>query len=129
MATTNNAVRVTGGLECTALTNPVIGQTPLAATLAYTDGDKAEDSYVNVVATTTPATALHADVGADGFVCVFVPADGQKVTIYSGTTVIGPVPPGFQIPFPVASGTVLGGVVASGTQRVGVTVLKTSANV
>jgi hypothetical protein len=128
MATTNNAITVTGGLTCSALSSPPIGVTGVSASLAYTDGDAASDTYVNVSATTTPGTALHTDLAADGFVFVFVPSDGQKVTIYSGTTLIGPIPPGFGVPIPVGSGVVLKGVVASGTQMVGVVALKTSAN-
>lgn len=128
MAVNNNTVTVTAGLQCTALTSPPIGASASSASLAFTDGDLAEDIYINVTATSSPGTALHADLAADGFVAVYNPSGGQAVTLYMGTTKLGPLPAGFATVLPVSSGAIVKGVVASGSQTVGVTAIKTTAN-
>jgi len=128
MAVNNNTVTVTAGLQCSALSSPAIGAASVSASMAYTDGDVAEDVYVSVIATTSPGTALHADLAANGFVAVYNPSSGQAVTLYMGTTILGPLPAGFSTVIPVSSGAIVKGVVASGTQTVGVTAIKTTAN-
>lgn len=135
MSVINNSVTVTAGLICSALTNPPIGSSAVTASIGFTEGDAAQDNYVSVTATSSPGTALHSDLAADGFVMVSVPlfkADGvtaaSTVTLYLGTTKLGPVPAGFAVVIPVSSGAIVKGVVASGTQTVGVTAIKTTAN-
>lgn len=130
MATTNNAVTVSAGLSCTALSSPPIGSTGVSASLAYTDGDPAIDQYISVVATGSPGTALHNDLAANGFVFVFNPATSTgAVTLFVGTTELGPLPVGFGVVVPVASGSIIKATVASTAITVGVTAIKTSANV
>ena len=131
MAVYNNAVSVTAGLQCSALSTPPIGSAATSASLAYTDGDMAEDIYTNISATSTPGTALHADLAADGFVFVSNPSTGVTVTLEvhngSSTVKLGPLPAGFSTVVPVSSGTQVRGYAAS-AQTVGVTAIKTSAN-
>jgi len=135
MAVNNNTVTVTAGLICTALSAPPIGASATSASIGYTDGHLAEDIYVSVTATTTPATALHADLAADGFICVANPAsiggvvNTISVTLYVGTTKLGPLPPGFASVIPVSTGQVIGGVVTATAVTVGVTAIRTTANV
>ncbi len=130
----NDAVTVTGGLTCTALTNPSIGTQSGSGSTGFTVGDLAEDLYVSVSATTTPATALHADLVANGFVSVSNPAsiggveNTITVTLYVGTTKLGPILPGMTVVIPVSTGQIIGGVVASTAVTVGVTAIKTTAN-
>lgn len=128
MAVTNNAVTVTAGLNCTALSSPAIGASSLSASIGYTDGHVASDSYVSVTATGTPATALHTDLSAAGFIFVYNPHATLSVTLYVGTTLLGALPPGFACVVPLASGAVVGGVVASAAVLVGVTVIRTTTN-
>jgi hypothetical protein len=132
MALTNNAVTVNAGLICTVLTSPAIGSGGTNASIGYTDGDLAEDIYTNIIATSSPGTALHADLAADGFVAVYNPTTGQSVTLEAhngaSTVKLGTLPAGFGIVLPVSSGTQIKGYVTSGTQTVGVTAIKTTAN-
>jgi hypothetical protein len=128
MAVTNNAVTVTAGLNCTALTSPPIGSGAITASIGYTDGHVAADSYVSVSATTTPATALHADLVADGYIFVYNPHATLSVTLYVGTSKIGTLQPGFSCVMPIASGSVIGGVVDSAAVLVGVSVIRVTAN-
>ena len=128
MAVHDNTVTVVAGLNCTALTSPPIGSNFVSATMAYTDGDPALDTYVSVTATTIPGTALHTDLGANGFVFVYNPSTNSgAVTLYVGTTELGPISPGFPAVIPVSSGAVVKAVSAT-TQSVGVTAIKTTPN-
>jgi hypothetical protein len=129
MAVHNDTVIVSAGLQCTALSSPAIGTAAVVASMAYTDGDAAMDDYVSV-SSTNPAspTALHTDLGADGFVFVSNPSGGVAVTLYINTEKLGPLPSGFSIVVPVSSGNVVKGTVASTAQTVGVTAIKTTAN-
>ena len=134
MAVNNNVVSVTAGLQCTALSSPAIGSASVSAQMGYTDGHLAEDVYVTVSDTSPPATALHTDLAADGFVFVANPAtiggttNAITVTLYVGTTILGPLPPGFACVVPVSTGQIVGGVVASTAVAVGVTAIRTTAN-
>jgi hypothetical protein len=137
MATTNNAIVISGGLSCSALTSPAIGIRQGTVSLAYTDGDAAADSYVNVAVT---ATALHTafTLGASeyGFVAVANPGPLAVNVLVDATpdVAIGTIPPGTAaspvvMVFPVATTVVLVATVASGTQLVGVSAIKAVANV
>jgi hypothetical protein len=125
MATNNNAVTVTAGLTCSAVTTPAIGASVVQASIAYVDGETAADKIVSV----STATALNDDLTDTGFIFIFNPATNTaSVTIASTATVIGPIPPGFGVVLPLASGTVIKGT-SDPTQSVGVTVVRTTANV
>lgn len=129
MAVNNNAVQIVAGLSCNVLSQPPIGVTA-NGTIGFTDGDKAGDDYKSVVSTSagTP-TALHTDLGGAGFLLVINPTSGVDVTLYAGTTKLGVLPGGLCCVIPVASGVIIGGVVASTAQTVGVTIIKTTPNV
>lgn len=125
MATNNNAVTVIAGLSCSAVTTPAIGATSVSASMAYIDGETAQDKIVSV----STATALNTDLGDSGFIFVYNPeANTASVSILVGVTAVGDIPPGFGIVLPLASGTVINAT-SSPTQSVGVTVIRTTANV
>ena len=126
MATTNNSVAVTAGLTCSALADPPIGTGSVTALIGYEDGDAASDTY-SIAATSAPTTLFTAT--DDGFVFIRNPATNTyAVTVSVGSQALGPLPPGFGVVLPVSSGAIVKGVVASGTQTVGVTAIKTTAN-
>jgi len=131
MATTNNAVVVTCGLVNTALTSPPIGSGSVTTQLAFTDGDASSDNYV---ALTTAATALNSALtlssGEYGWLQVSNPGPlDVELLVDAGTDLtIGKVPAG-QFVLPLGNGVVINGKLASGTQTVGVTVIKSVANV
>jgi len=136
MAVNNNKVQITAGLVNTQLTDPPIGSAGSAATTGYTDGDKASDSYIALA--TTPGVALNTDLGGNGYIKVTNPnTQGVTLTTTVGgvTTVIGTIPgvanagdTPFAAVFPIDSGVVIKGYVASGTPTVGVTVIKVTPN-
>lgn len=124
MAINNNAVTISGGLACSTLNTPGIGVNTQSAALAYTDGDMAIDKYVNVA--TTP-TALNASLAGDGYVFVSNPGPAE-VSLLVGSTALGKLQAGVGVPIPCATGVIINATVASGTQNVGVTAIKVSAN-
>jgi len=132
MAATNNAVTISAGLSCSTLTAPAIGTSLNSLSLAYTDGHVASDNYVNVSATAIPGTALFTALGGDGFVMITNPATNTYACdIYldqATDLLIGSVPVGCSVVFPIAAATVLTGVVTA-AQNVGVTCIRTTANV
>lgn len=125
----NDAVRITAGLLNSHLASPAIGQSNLSATTGFTEGDIAQDNYVNVG---TIATALNDDLNGTGFIMIANPGP-LEVNILSGATAIGPIPPGTSsnpvaVVLPLADNAVINATVASGTQTVGVTVIKVTPN-
>jgi len=124
MAVTNNAVTVTAGLHCSALSLPAIGQSGSGG-LAYTDGHAASDVYVSVA---VGATALNSSLGGAGFIAISNPTSGVDVSLLVAAQPLGVLPPGFTVVLPVATGIIINATVASSTQMVGVSAVRTSAN-
>ena len=127
MATTNNAVSVTAGLTCTAISTPAIGTPAVSASIAYKDGETAQDTYK--LAETASATTLITGDG-DGFVMVTNPSTNlYNVTLSAGVQVLGPLPPGFGVVIPISSAVALKGQSGTADQYVGVTWVATEPNV
>lgn len=135
MATTNNAVTVTAGLLCSALSVPPIGSGASSASLAFTDGDTASDTYVAVSSATALHAALTIGAGEYGLVQLSNPGPLAVTVLIDGSpdVTLGAIPPGttatpFTVVLPVGNSVVLLGTVASGSQNVGVTVIKADTN-
>jgi len=132
MAVTNNAVQISAGLVCTLLTDPPIGASG-SGYVGYDPDHAAIDTYVNVAVASTP---LHTPItlAADeyGLMRISNP-NAVAVTILSGATQIGIIPPGSAaaptcVLIPVGSTIQINATVASSTATVGVTIIHTSKN-
>lgn len=126
----NNAVQIQTSLTSNLLASPPIGF-PASASMAFTAGDTAIDSYVAV----TTATALNADIVGGGYLHVQNPAllpDGTANTatilLKISSTSIGTLQPGAPALIPLDSGTVITGTASAGTVSVGVTVIECDPN-
>lgn len=99
--------------------------------MAFTAGDTATDSYVNVALTSTP---LNSDIGGAGFIFIQNPATNEGtananvVSVLCGSTAMGTIPPGISVVLPLASGTVYNATSSPATQAVGVTVIECDPN-
>ena len=137
----NNAIQITAGLTCTALTSPAIGMGPSSLSLAYTAGDRALDYYVNVTTLDSSPTNpddLNTALGGAGWICIDNPAtiagvaNTKSVTLYCGAAttppVMGVLPPGARVVMPITSTLIYGATVSSGSVMVGVSIMISTAN-
>lgn len=126
---TNNAVQVSAGLSCTALSSPAIGMSA-SGSFAFTDGDTATDTYVLI----STATALNADIDGGGYLLVQNPATINGVAntatcqLKISSTVIGTIQPGGCALLPLDSGTIVTGTASAGSFSVGVSVVECDPN-
>lgn len=129
MALNNGVVQITAGLACSQLSAPPIGTGTQSFSTGFTDGDPAQDKYVQL---STSPTALNTDLGGTGFIMINNPSS-IDVTIKVGTTTIGTLKGVSSVEsgskpcvFPIDTGVIINAVAASGTPTIGVTIIKTT---